>query len=56
MPLVHGNEMRSALEANGKRFEWVVYPGEGHGFNKDENRKDFYTRALDFLAKETRSP
>lgn len=56
VPLVHGNEMRKALEANGKRFEWVVYPGEGHGFNKDENRKDFYTRALDFLVKETQSP
>jgi dipeptidyl aminopeptidase/acylaminoacyl peptidase len=53
VPLVHGDRMRSALDAHGKRYEWVVYPGEGHGFNKDENRKDFYTRALDFLIQET---
>jgi dipeptidyl aminopeptidase/acylaminoacyl peptidase len=54
VPLVHGDKMRSALDEHGKRYEWVVYPGEGHGFNKDEHRADFYRRALDFLVQETK--
>jgi len=53
VPLVHGEKMRSALDEHGKRYEWVVYPGEGHGFNKDEHRMDFNRRALHFLLKET---
>ncbi len=56
VPLVHGSKMRSALEEHGKRFEYVVYPGEGHGFNKEEHRLDFNRRALDFLLKETALP
>ena len=51
VPLIHGNKMRDALEKNGKPYEWVVYTGEGHGFNKDENRLDFNRRMLAFLKK-----
>lgn len=32
------------------RIEYVVYSGEGHGFNEDENVNDFYTRVERFLA------
>ena len=49
VPLVHGEKMRAALDRHGKKYEWVVYKGEGHGFNKDENRRDFYGRILKFL-------
>jgi len=31
--------------------EFVVYPHEAHGFNKDENVFDFYKRLEAFLAK-----
>ena len=31
-------------------MEYVVYTGEGHGFNKEENVIDFYTRVEKFLA------
>ena len=51
VPLVHGNRMRSALDRYNKVYEWVVYSKEGHGFNKDENRFDFYRRVDAFLAK-----
>ncbi len=51
VPLVHGNRMRSALDKYGKPYEWVVYDDEGHGFNKDSNRYDFYRRIDAFLAK-----
>lgn len=51
VPLIHGNRMRSALDKAGKSYEWVVYDDEGHGFNKDENKFDFYRRVDAFLAK-----
>jgi dipeptidyl aminopeptidase/acylaminoacyl peptidase len=51
VPLVHGNAFSAALDKYGKTYEWVVYPGEGHGFNKDENRFDFYRRVEAFLKK-----
>ena len=51
VPIVHGNKMRSALDKYNKPYEWVVYSNEAHGFNKDENRYDFYRRVDAFLAK-----
>ena len=50
VPLIHGTLMREAMEKAGKPMEYVVYTGEGHGFNKDENVIDFYTRVERFLA------
>ena len=32
IPLQHGKRMREALEKAGRTPEWVVYPGEGHGW------------------------
>jgi dipeptidyl aminopeptidase/acylaminoacyl peptidase len=51
VPLQHAEGMRDALEAADKPFEWVVYPEEGHGFLKVENRTDFYRRMETFLAR-----
>jgi len=51
VPLKHGSEFRAALDKYGKKYEWVVYNDEGHGFNKDENRFDFYRRVDVFLKK-----
>ena len=50
VPLVHGNKFKAALEKAGKTFEWVVYDGEGHGYNKDENVIDWNKRVENFLA------
>lgn len=44
VPLAHGDAMRSAMEKAGKPVEYVVYTGEGHGYNKDENVFDHYRR------------
>ncbi len=49
VPIRHAEAMRSALLANGKTVEWVVYDGEGHGFAKRENRIDYYTKMGEFL-------
>jgi len=47
---VHGERMRDALRAQGAPVEWVAYAGEAHGFLRDTNRYDFYTRVQRFLA------
>jgi dipeptidyl aminopeptidase/acylaminoacyl peptidase len=49
VPQVHGDDFVSALRSAGKKVEYVVYNGEGHGFNKDENVFDFYRRVEKFL-------
>jgi dipeptidyl aminopeptidase/acylaminoacyl peptidase len=52
VPLIHGEKMRDSLK--GKiAVEWVVYPDEGHGWNKTANNVDFWTRAENFLNKNT---
>jgi dipeptidyl aminopeptidase/acylaminoacyl peptidase len=51
VPMKHGDQFRAALDKSGKTYEWVVYSQEGHGFNKDENRLDFYRRVDAFLKK-----
>jgi dipeptidyl aminopeptidase/acylaminoacyl peptidase len=51
VPIVHGNDFRAALDRFHKDYEWVVYSGEGHGFNRDEDVFDFYHRVDRFLAK-----
>ncbi len=54
VPQAHGDTMVSALEAAGKKVEYVVYPGEGHGFNKDGNVFDHYRRIEKLFAEALR--
>ena len=51
VPQIHGTTMQSAMKRAGSPMEYVVYPDEAHGFNKDENVIDFYTRLEKFLAR-----
>ncbi|MBL8330964.1 MAG: S9 family peptidase [Rubrivivax sp.] len=51
VPLVHGNKMRDALRKANVPHEYHVYVGEGHGWNKEENRIDSMKRAEAFFAK-----
>jgi hypothetical protein len=39
-----------AITKNGGNVTYVVYPDEGHGFARPENRIDFFARAESFLA------
>jgi dipeptidyl aminopeptidase/acylaminoacyl peptidase len=41
----------SAIEKNGGAATYVLYPDEGHGFVRPENRIDFIARAEAFLGK-----
>ncbi|MCX5787225.1 MAG: S9 family peptidase [Elusimicrobia bacterium] len=40
-----------ALRAKGKAVEYLLFPDEGHGFARPENRLKFYAHAEAFLAK-----
>jgi len=50
VPIEHGTRLREALRAAGREPEYVVYPEEGHGWQRLENRLDFYRRVERFLA------
>lgn len=46
----HAKAMRAALDAVGKPYEGYFPPDETHGIYGDENREEYYTRVLAFLA------
>jgi dipeptidyl aminopeptidase/acylaminoacyl peptidase len=56
VPVSNGYAMRAALDRYGKSYEWVMYPDEGHGFNDDKNRFDFWRRVDAFLKKYLQTP
>jgi dipeptidyl aminopeptidase/acylaminoacyl peptidase len=47
----NSNRMVAALRAKKLSVDYVVYPDEGHGFQRPENNLDFFGRAEEFLAK-----
>ncbi|MFM7461045.1 MAG: alpha/beta hydrolase family protein [Burkholderiales bacterium] len=53
VPIIHGNDFVKKMQAAGRGnlVEYVVYNGEGHGFNKDANVLDHFGRLERFLAK-----
>lgn len=51
VPLSEAEQLTEAVRANEVECELLVYPDEGHGLAKRENRLDAYPRATDFLAR-----
>jgi dipeptidyl aminopeptidase/acylaminoacyl peptidase len=51
VPLSQSKRLHEALQKAGIKHDYVVYPGEGHGFGKVENSVDFLKRVDAFLAK-----
>jgi len=45
------DQIVAAMRKNGKPVEYIVFPDEGHGFARPENRLKFYAAAEPFLAK-----
>ena len=45
------DQIVAAMRKNGKAVEYIVFPDEGHGFARPENRLRFYAAAESFLAK-----
>jgi dipeptidyl aminopeptidase/acylaminoacyl peptidase len=54
VPKEESDQVVERLRGLGRRVEYVVYPGEGHGFTKRANAEDAYGRIIDFLTKELR--
>jgi dipeptidyl aminopeptidase/acylaminoacyl peptidase len=50
-PIEHSRMMERALADAGVPVETLYYPTEGHGFHGAANRREFYTRLLDFLGR-----
>ena len=51
VPPQESQEFVAALKQAGKKFSYTTYPGEGHGFQQKEHRRDAYERELAFLNK-----
>jgi dipeptidyl aminopeptidase/acylaminoacyl peptidase len=49
VPIKQGYALKSALDRFGKKYEWVEYPDEGHGWRDDRTRFDFWRRVDVFL-------
>lgn len=50
----HATDLRDALEERGITLsddEWIMKENEGHGFSKEENKIELYTKMEKFLAK-----
>lgn len=50
-PIAHSKRMGKALKAAGVPVETLYYDTEGHGFYTEPHRREFYTKLLDFLAR-----
>lgn len=50
VPIEHGTRMRDALDRHGRKVEWMVMEGEGHGFADPKNQAAFYGAVEKFLA------
>lgn len=56
VPLEHGTKLRDALRPHNRNVEFVVYPGEGHGFMLESSNIDFWTRVDSFLSQQLAAP
>ncbi|GGK11292.1 alpha/beta hydrolase family protein [Luteimonas terricola] len=50
-PVEHTRKMERALQAANVPVESLYYRNEGHGFYVDANRREYYSRLLDFLGR-----
>ncbi len=51
VPAAESEQIVAALEEKGIDYEYLLFPDEGHGFAKPENRLKFYAAAEQFLSK-----
>ncbi|MBS0431369.1 MAG: S9 family peptidase, partial [Proteobacteria bacterium] len=51
VPYSNATDLRSALDKAGKPYEWLVKPGELHGFYAEKNNEELFTTMQAFLGK-----
>lgn len=54
VPLSEAEQVVAQLEKLGRQVELLVYPDEGHGISKLENKLDAYPKVINFLNKTLR--
>ncbi len=47
--IAQADELRAALDKAGKKYGWIYFPNEGHGFFKLDHRVVLYSKMLDFF-------
>jgi dipeptidyl aminopeptidase/acylaminoacyl peptidase len=50
VPMAESEQIVAALKEKGIEHQYMLFPDEGHGFLKEENRLKFYKAAEEFLA------
>jgi dipeptidyl aminopeptidase/acylaminoacyl peptidase len=53
---VEADQIVKAMKDKGTQVTYVLYPDEGHGFNRPQNRTSFYAVAETFLAQCLKGP
>jgi len=48
-PLEHAELLKKAMDAAGKKYKWLLFNDETHGFYSPENRQLYYKELLAFL-------
>ncbi len=51
VPIQNATELRAALQAAGKPYQWLAEPHELHGFVSDQHNQQLFTLIAAFLAK-----
>lgn len=51
VPKAESDQMFEAMKKKGLDMEYLLYPDEGHGLVRPDNRLDFYSRMEQFLSK-----
>ncbi|WP_310206208.1 alpha/beta fold hydrolase [Rheinheimera pacifica] len=50
-PLEHATRLKAALDKAGKKYQWLQFNDESHGFYSPENRSVYYQQLLDFVSR-----
>jgi dienelactone hydrolase len=56
VPINTGRDLAKALKKRGKLYDFIVKSDEGHGFHKEANRIDFWTKVDEFLKAQLLQP
>lgn len=51
VPIEHAERLIEALEKHDKKYEYMEFENEGHGFYKPKHRLKYYEKVLEFLNK-----
>ncbi len=53
-PMSHAKALREALEQHNKKYQWLEFKNESHGFYDPENRQNYFEQVIQFIHKHTK--